>query len=37
MDQSISDLIFPSPESTGVAVFAEGGVARLRTLTVSPL
>ncbi len=29
--------VFPSPDSTGLAVFAEGGVARLRELIVTPL
>ncbi|MBK7820212.1 MAG: glycoside hydrolase family 32 protein [Tessaracoccus sp.] len=34
---AVSDLIFPSPESTGIVAFADGGVARLRSLTVSAL
>ena len=34
---AISDLIFPSPGSTGIAAFADGGTAHLRSLTVSGL
>lgn len=34
---AISDLIFPSPESTGIVAFAEGGAALLRSITVSPI
>lgn len=33
----LTDLIFPSPESRGVALFAEGGAARLRSLRLWPL
>jgi len=33
----LTDQIFPSPHSTGLAVFAEGGVAVLTSLKVTPL
>jgi fructan beta-fructosidase len=33
----ITDLIFPSPDSTGLALFAEVGSARLVELTVTTL
>jgi hypothetical protein len=33
----LTDQVFPSPESTGIAAFAEGGVAILRSLVVAPL
>jgi len=33
----LTDLVFPSPESTGLAVFAEGGPAVLRSLEIWPL
>lgn len=32
----ITDQIFPSPDSTGFAVFAEGGAATLELLTIAP-
>ncbi|GAA3618960.1 GH32 C-terminal domain-containing protein [Microlunatus ginsengisoli] len=34
---SISDLVYPDPTSTGVALFADGGTARLDGLTVRTL
>ena len=34
---ALTDQVFPSPESTGLAVFAEGGTATVRELTVSVL
>ena len=34
---AISDLIFASPGITGIAAFAAGGTAHLRSLTVSGL
>ena len=34
---ALTDQIFPSPTSTGLAVFAEGGTAVVRRLAVSPL
>ena len=33
----LTDQVFPSPTSTGLAVFAEGGTAVLRRLEVAPL
>lgn len=32
----LTDQIFPSPSSTGIAVFAEGGVATAELLTIAP-
>jgi sucrose-6-phosphate hydrolase SacC (GH32 family) len=34
---TISDQVFPAPESRAVAVFAERGTAHLRRLTVTPV
>ena len=34
-EQTITDQIFPGPDSTGVELFAEGGTARLVYLTVT--
>jgi sucrose-6-phosphate hydrolase SacC (GH32 family) len=34
---AVSDQVFPAPASRGVAVFAEGGTAHLRRLTVTPV
>lgn len=33
----LTDQIFPSPGSDGIALFAEGATARLRSLTVTPV
>jgi len=33
----LTDQVFPSPDSTGLAVFADGGTAVLRRLEVTPL
>jgi sucrose-6-phosphate hydrolase SacC (GH32 family) len=32
---SLTDLVFPAPESDGVAVFAEGGACRVRSVEVT--
>lgn len=34
---ALTDQVFPSPESTGLAVFADGGTAIVRELTVTAL
>ncbi|MFT4226042.1 glycoside hydrolase family 32 protein [Micropruina sp.] len=34
---ALTDLVFPSPESRGIEVFAEGGEAVVRSLVVAPL
>ena len=34
---SLTDQVFPAPSSTGVAVWSEGGTARLRTLSVATI
>jgi len=34
---ALTDLVFPSPESCGIELFAEGGVAVVRSLVVTPL
>lgn len=34
---AITDQVFPSPASTGLAVFADGGTAVVRALTITPL
>ena len=34
---SITDQVFPSPESTAVAVFAEDGGVKVKSLTITPL
>lgn len=34
---AITDLVYPAPTSDGVALFAVGGQARVRSLTVQPL
>lgn len=34
---ALTDQVFPSPESTGLAVFADGGTATVRELTVTVL
>jgi fructan beta-fructosidase len=33
----VTDQIFPSPDSDGLAVFAEGGTALLRSVAVIPM
>ncbi|HEX6249261.1 MAG TPA: glycoside hydrolase family 32 protein [Nocardioidaceae bacterium] len=33
----LTDQVFPSPESVGIALFVEGGTARLRSLSVTPM
>ena len=33
----ITDLVFPSPGSEGVALFAEGGTAHLHSLAITPV